>query len=554
MQAGPVRPVRDRGGADDGELGGGFVRIGGERAGQRARVGQFVAEQGHPLRFGERQIVALHAGAGEQFGDDAFVHGAVLPQVECREMEAERLHRADQAAECSARRERSRPAVAQAASDADEVGAQRLRIGIRLARQPPGARRGLAGERLVRGGEARVDPRQGAAIGLVAAAFGGVAARFGEREDGRVDMGVAAGDRQLGTQRVERVEIMADHRLACEGKRAFERLRGDEGIAVAIAADPAARPHERGHALAERAIPPLVEGGQRREEHVAQVGQGGLDLVGDVEPFAPEHARLPQQRDLTDDCLFHVVALGRLGGAGIADRHQFGDAVAMVDHRLAAHLGRVSGEHGGDQRVIEQREHGVAVDPLAFEPSERVGDIGALLRGDALAVLGQIGEHGEEHEAASEAQHLVQVERAQLQVDLSRAGTVAFHRSGADVLRAAIHLLAAICADDVAEQLAQVTDVGIVGDEGKRGHLLMLRCGIDQVNRVDARRSGTSLHPLDTKGRAHEDDGGGGGDADGRVWQAPRTRIPRPRRRRWTWPRRRSPIDRCAGPTTRRRS
>src|SRR3546814_2565667 len=41
----------------------------------------------------------------------------------------------------------------------------------------------------------------------------------------------------------------------------------------------------------------------------------------------------------------------------ILERHQVGDPVAMVDHRLAPHFGRVRGQHRRDQAVVEQVDH-----------------------------------------------------------------------------------------------------------------------------------------------------------------------------------------------------
>src|SRR3546814_16512939 len=70
-------------------------------------------------------------------------------------------------------------------------------------------------------------------------------------------------------------------------------------------------------ALAERTVPALVERGQRGQKHVAQIGERGLDLVGDVELFAPQHARLPQKRDLARDRLVDIVAVGRRGEPAI---------------------------------------------------------------------------------------------------------------------------------------------------------------------------------------------------------------------------------------------
>ena len=48
------------------------------------------------------------------------------------------------------------------------------------------------------------------------------------------------------------------------------------------------------------------------------------------------------------------VFLASADAAPVLQRHQGGDAVAMIDHAFAPHLGWVGGQHGGDQRLIEQ--------------------------------------------------------------------------------------------------------------------------------------------------------------------------------------------------------
>src|SRR3546814_5521587 len=49
------------------------------------------------------------------------------------------------------------------------------------------------------------------------------------------------------------------------------------------------------------------------------------------------------------------IALGRFLGSRVAQPHQRGDAVFVVEHRLSPHLGWVRGQHRRDQRRVEQR-------------------------------------------------------------------------------------------------------------------------------------------------------------------------------------------------------
>jgi hypothetical protein len=455
-------------GGDDREFGRGFFRIIGVAAGERARIGEFTTQQGDARRLVERGVVRLHAGDLQQFGDDAFVHRRILAQVERRQVEAERLHRPDQPAERPARLERT--ALRQAVRERDEIRAEALRIAIGFARQASGPRRGLAGQRQMRRGETRVNPGQGATIGLVAAAGRIIAARIRQRADAGIDGGMFGRDRQFGAQRVHGVHVEDEHRFAGPPQSGAQAVRGDEGIAVAIAADPAAGPQEARHAFSEGAVPALVERRDGGQEDVAQVAERGFHLVGDVQALAAQHAGLPQQRDLPRDRVVDPVAVGRLVRTGILQPHQVRDTVAMIDHALAAHLGRVRGEHGRDERMAEQLQHHVAADPLSLQPSQRGRHVRALFGGDPLAILGQIGEHRKEHEAAHEIERLVERQAGEQHLDRIAVAAVAmpFHRGPADRLRRLEQRLAAVSADHLAQLCAEEADVGVVGD-GRQG-------------------------------------------------------------------------------------
>jgi hypothetical protein len=55
-------------------------------------VRQFGDQQFDPCTFIQRKIIPRHAGNAKQFSDDTFVHIAVLPQIQRRQMEAKYLH------------------------------------------------------------------------------------------------------------------------------------------------------------------------------------------------------------------------------------------------------------------------------------------------------------------------------------------------------------------------------------------------------------------------------------------------------------------------------
>ncbi len=344
-----------------------------------------------------------------------------------------------------------------------KVAAQRLRVWIRLALQRRGTRRGLAGQLAVRRRQPRVDPRQGAAIRLVGAGVGGVAAGVGQRGDRIVDLRIIGRDREFGTERVDLREIMAERDFRRAGERGLERIGGDERIAVAVAADPVAGLQEARNARAERAVPALVEHRQCGHETVAQIGKRGVDLVGDLGLARTQRAGLPEESDLAQDRFLDQFAGVGLGAARVTQRQQRGDPVAVVEDRLAPHFGRVRGQHRGHERVLEQLQRRTAIDL-----PQRGGEIGGGFGGRALTVLGEVREEREEPEPAHESERLVEIHIVDGKRNVA-AGPVAFDRRRADRLGPLVQRVAAVGADDVAKQFAEIDDVGIVAERGHHG-------------------------------------------------------------------------------------
>ena len=91
-----------------------------------------------------------------------------------------------------------------------------------------------------------------------------------------------------------------------------------------------------------------------------------------------------------------------------------------------------------------------------------------------LPILGKVGEHRKQHEAADEREGIVEAERIQPAIDGGRAGdaAVAIDRGRANVFDALEQRIAAVCANDVAQQPAEIADVRILRD--RRGHLAAL--------------------------------------------------------------------------------
>ena len=194
---------------------------------------------------------------------------------------------------------------------------------------------------------------------------------------------------------------------------------------------------------------------------------------------------MPQQRDLAGNCLIHLIAVRRNRHAGIAQLHQFGDAVAVIDHAFAPHLGGVRSEHRGNQRAFQQRQCGRCIDAVGAQPGKCGGNIGTRFSRDALAILCQIGEHRKQHEAAREIQRFIQAKPVKRHIGRAMIPQppVPLHRSLADRLHPFKQRRAAIIADHIAQQFAEKADVRIIGDRGEAGHAPMLRCGAGRVNR-----------------------------------------------------------------------
>ena len=130
----------------------------------------------------------------------------------------------------------------------------------------------------------------------------------------------------------------------------------------------------------------------------------------------------------------------------------------MIEHALAHHLGGMRGEHRHDQRGVQQGSGSRAV-PTPSEASRfnASATSSPAWRSARLSILGKVREHGEQHEPADEGQGLVQAERLEPAIDRGgpRDPAEAIDRRGPDVLDALEQRVAAVGADDVAEQLSE---------------------------------------------------------------------------------------------------
>ncbi len=203
-----------------------------------AGVAEQAEEQRAPLGLGQRRVVRFHARHREQLGDDRLVHVRALPQVDGGQVKAEHLHRADERSE--ARRHQRAGVAAERVLDHVELALQLARALIRGGRRH-GPTCGLgAAERGERGGEARVEADERAAIWLVVAVRIGVGRACGERPQRLRDRGERVGHGQLAAERVDLREVVVERYVGLAPQRERERVRADVRVAVAVAADPVA--------------------------------------------------------------------------------------------------------------------------------------------------------------------------------------------------------------------------------------------------------------------------------------------------------------------------
>jgi len=282
---GAIAPVRLGGGAYDGELRQRFPGVAREGAREQALAGEFPPQQFNPRGLRHRGIVALHARHPQQFRHHPLVHVGVLPQIECREMEPEYLHRADQPRKGAAA---ARLAAAELAFvferplEHQQILAQFVGVRIRFGLHRSRARRRAVGNSLVGGRNAGVDARDGPPVGLIGAGGVPVAAAHGQLMNGVRHGREFSGNGEFLAHRVQLVQIIGQQRLGGPAQRPMQRVRRDMRIAVAIAADPAPHPQETRKPLTEQSLPSGIERRQNREEHVPKVGERHVDFIRDV--------------------------------------------------------------------------------------------------------------------------------------------------------------------------------------------------------------------------------------------------------------------------------
>ena len=280
-------------------------------------------------------------------------------------------------------------------------------------------------------------------------------------------------------------QVVAQRGLALPRQRGGERPGADEGIAVAVAADPVAHAEEGRDLEARQGLLDLaVELGNLRQEGGAVVAERVLDLVVDGELGLAQHPRLPELGDAGADQRL-VACRARARQLGRARRQQLGDRPLGVEDALPLHLGRVGGEHRRDPGVLERP--GDASTPMprrasrSNAPCERAAlqvPLALVHRAAAqvVPVLGDVGEVREVAEGADHAHRAVARKAGEQPVEGAAGGGVALQPVGdrelADPLDQVERLLAFLLADHVAEdppEQADVVDQRLVLGRGRVG-------------------------------------------------------------------------------------
>ncbi len=228
-----------------------------------------------------------------------------------------------------------------------------IRVGLRAHRRRPWRR--SPGEILIGRGKSRVHTGDCTPVGFIGACGIHIAARIRQLFDRTGHGYQLGGQRQFRAQRIQLFQIVGQQRLAGAAQCQAQRIRGDMRIAVAVAADPAAepqetrRPHARAGAPSARTAPASpaeiclsnrpARCRLRRPHTAAHAAAPGSATATRFAPRSPPRSASP---------------VGGFHEPGVALAHQRRDAIAVIQHALAHHLGGMRGQNRNDLRVAEQ--------------------------------------------------------------------------------------------------------------------------------------------------------------------------------------------------------
>ncbi len=449
-------------------------------------------------------------GVGDRFLQGRGVNARVLADVERVQMQAEGAHLQDQRIDQRARD--AHAAIrsqrgAQRLQIVDEilhraVGRQRLRQLVLAARQRVGhhgqsdARSSMRFARfLQRALDARLEADDEAAVVLE------LVLRAEDLRLGRVhlrDVGAQALQQRVAHRPLlraggEQVDDLVELALVVEQQMAAGQLQRiardfgrDEGIAVAVAADPRAEAQHLGQL--ERIDLELVgrakgrgdfaiELGQRVEDGDVVVVEAHLDFVVNGGPARAHLVGLPEAGDLGENKFLEARHVLFGNGNAVERLEKLADAAALEHHGAARDLSGMRGEDRHDEHAAQPVQslfradaHAAHLAERAFERAALAAGLAAQAQSDAAALavvgFGQIDELEVEGEGAGEQDGALDGQRVH---QFKRGGGVArgFFGAAASFGVAAAdgalaqrfdlrkHLVAGLLAQHLAEQRAQ---------------------------------------------------------------------------------------------------
>jgi len=305
------------------------------------------------------------------------------------------------------------------------------------------------------GVDARADRGHSQAVGFFLAAFGFIARRCrrGERGQLRRNGHEPRGHGELARHFQTLLVVIVEHHARLARGGIAQHIAGHKGVAVAVAADPAAHLNEirqfnrLAEFFAQARFQVEIQARQFAQESTAEIGDAVFDFIAHCQLEAADFARLPQGQDFAGEG-FDVFRFffGRHARA-VALHQNLAHRAIGIEHGFAFDFGRVRGQYRRNQRLAQHGQHFGRRDAALFQVNQyRFQTAGLRTRAlnfvDAtpavvVHVLGDIGQVREITESAHKGDGRVQIERRQfLGQGAGRFGIAIAHITKAQIANA----------------------------------------------------------------------------------------------------------------------
>ena len=284
-------------------------------------------------------------------------------------------------------------------------------------------------------------------------------------------------------QILETLQIGFQDQLGMHAHRQLGGLGLDEGIAVAVAADPGTEADETRHPDAaagaivapHRLLQEAIDPGHGLEQRLAEEMQPAPDLVGHLRLVDAHLVGLPQDLDLGQDLLELVLQLLLVELEPVQILSGEEDAPEGLGDGPAARLGRMGGEHRQIDQMLQQALEVLGTDAVLLELAHRVverADPQPLAGGDhvharqmRVQLLGDVHQPEIEREGADDLGERLGVEALdalhQLLAQLGIFLLAQLHETVAQTLHDHQHALATVLAQNLAQQGGIELDVAL---------------------------------------------------------------------------------------------